>query len=316
MKNRPFGIIDLHCDTLTDSAYTSTGAQDTLNDPKRVVSFDALPKDVHWAQMYAIFVPDELRGAAAADFFRRHADSFHRQMEKFSDRTSHCRSGEEVEAAWKAGKSASILTVEGGAALDGKLENVKLLADQGVCCMTLTWNGENEIASGNVTDHGFSDFGRQVIPEMERCGILVDVSHLNDRGFYELLELAEKPFVATHSNARAICGHKRNLTDEMIREMVRRDCLIGLNYYINFLDDAERAETPDFIYRHIAHFYELGAEKNLALGSDFDGSDLPSWLNTPEKVAELYEYLLSRDLAREQLDGLFYGNALRFLKQN
>jgi len=316
MENRPFGIIDLHCDTLTDTAYTSTGAPDPLNDPKRVISFDALPKDVHWAQMFAVFVPDELRGVPAVEFFQRHADSFHRQMEKFSGLTVSCVTGTEVEEAWQAGKTASILTVEGGAALGGALENVKLLADRGVRCMTLVWNGENEIASGNMTDHGFTNFGRLVVPEMERCGILVDVSHLNDRGFFELLDLAEKPFVATHSNARAVCGHKRNLTDEMIGQMVQRDCLIGLNYYINFLDDACKAETPDFMYRHIAHFYELGAEKNLALGSDFDGSDLPAWLNTPEKVAELYGYLLSRNFTALQLDGLFYRNALEFLKQN
>lgn len=110
-----------------------------------------------------------------------------------------------------------------------------------------------------------------MIPELERCGILVDVSHLNDPGFYDLLEVAQKPFLATHSNARAVCGHRRNLTDEMIREMVDRDCLIGLNYFVKFLRDEGRVESLDDLYRHVSHFLELGAAKNLALGSDFDG---------------------------------------------
>ena len=103
--------------------------------------------------------------------------------------------------------------------------------------MTLTWNGENELGSGNVTDRGLTDFGRAAVREMERCGILIDVSHLNDAGLADVFETAERPFLATHSNARAICAHKRNLTDVQIKEMVRRGCLIGLNYYGPFLRD-------------------------------------------------------------------------------
>ena len=97
-------------------------------------------------------------------------------------------------------------------------------------CISLTWNGENEWASGYLTQHGLSEFGRMEIRKMERQHILVDVSHLNDVDFLELLEIVQKPFVATHSNARAVCAHKRNLADAMIREMIQRDCLIGLNY--------------------------------------------------------------------------------------
>lgn len=173
---------------------------------------------------------------------------------------------------------------------------------------------ENEIGSGHTTDHGLSAFGKAVIPELERCGILVDVSHLNDPGFYDLLEVAQKPFLATHSNARAVCGHKRNLTDEMIREMVDRDCLIGLNYFVKFLRDEGRVESLDDLYRHVSHFLELGAAKNLALGSDFDGADLPDYLNSPAKAAGIYEYLLSRGIGQELADGIMFGNASRFFQ--
>ena len=161
-----------------------------------------------------------------------------------------------------------------------------------------------------------SEFGKAAVREMEKENILVDVSHLNDPGFADLLEVATKPFVATHSNARALCSHERNLTDDMIREMVRRDCLIGLNYFVKFLRDDGDVKSLDDLYRHAMHFFELGARKNLALGSDFDGSVLPECLNTPAKVASFYEYLLSRGVSQEDADGVFYRNAQAFFHKN
>jgi len=312
---RPYALIDLHCDTLTDCKYAA-GNPDTLDDPKRVLSLSAIPRDVHWAQFFAIFIPDEQRGRAAIDYFDQNRRNFDRQMKRFSDRVSPCRSLGDMEAAFAQSKTAAFLTVENGSALAGDLSRVRVLAEAGVCAVTLVWNGENEIGSGHSTGHGLSAFGRAVIPEMERCGILVDVSHLNDPGFEDLLEVAQKPFLATHSNARAVAGHRRNLTDEMIREMVRRGCLIGLNYFVSFLRDGGEVTSLDDLYRHIVHFLELGASKNLALGSDFDGAALPDCLNTPQKAAEAYGYLLARGIGREQADGIFYQNARRFFAEN
>ena len=312
---RPYALIDLHCDTLTDCEYAA-GNPDTLDDPKRVLSLSAIPRDVRWAQFFAIFIPDEQRGRAAIDYFDQNRRNFDRQMKRFSDRVSPCRSLGDMEAAFAQSKTAAFLTVENGSALAGDLSRVRVLAEAGVCAVTLVWNGENEIGSGHSTGHGLSAFGRAVIPEMERCGILVDVSHLNDPGFEDLLEVAQKPFLATHSNARAVAGHRRNLTDEMIREMVRRGCLIGLNYFVSFLRDGGEVASLDDLYRHIVHFLELGASKNLALGSDFDGAALPDCLNTPQKAAEAYGYLLARGIGREQADGIFYQNARRFFAEN
>lgn len=310
-----YGLIDLHCDTLAEYwKYAHTGNPDTLDDPGRVLSLSNMPKDVHWAQFYAVFIPDEERGQAAIDYFEKNRANFYRQMEKFGDRVAPCRNADDMEKAWAAGKTAAFLTIENGSALAGDLSRVHTLAEQGVRAITLTWNGENELGSGHTTDHGMSEFGKAAVREMEKENILVDVSHLNDPGFADLLEVATKPFVATHSNARALCSHKRNLTDNMIREMVRRNCLIGLNYFVKFLRDEGRVESLDDLYRHVSHFLELGAAKNLALGSDFDGADLPDYLNSPAKAAGIYEYLLSRGIGQELADGIMFGNASRFFQ--
>ena len=167
-----------------------------------------------------------------------------------------------------------------------------------------------------MTDHGLSDFGREAIRELERAGIIIDVSHLNDRGFDDLLETAEKPFAASHSNARAVCGHKRNLTDGQIAEMVRRGCLIGLNYYNAFLREDGQPASLDDLWRHVEHLLELGAEHCLALGSDADGADIPPCLGSPSKCAGLYQYFLDRGLSPAQSDGILWKNALNFFKIN
>ena len=299
----PKALIDLHCDTLTDCRPTPAGNPDTLDDPERVLSLSAMPEDVHWAQFYAVFIPDEYRGQAAIEYFEQNRENFFRQMKKFSQRAAPCRTYTDMERAWAGNQTAAFLTIENGSALAGDLSRVQVLADQGVRAVTLVWNGENEIGSGHTTDHGLSAFGKAVIPELERCGILVDVSHLNDPGFYDLLEVAQKPFLATHSNARAVCGHRRNLTDEMIREMVDRDCLIGLNYFVKFLRDEGRVESLDDLYRHVSHFLELGAAKNLALGSDFDGADLPDYLNPGDCLILNNSRVLPARLVGQRLPG-------------
>lgn len=313
---RPYAIIDLHCDTLTDCMYAASEIPDTLDDPARSLSLSNIPEDVHWAQFFAVFLPDRLRGEEAVRFFDASHENFERQMQKFSSRVSPCRNVADMERAWAAEKTAAFLSVENGSAFAGDLSRIEKLKRQGVCAVTLTWNGENELGSGNVTDRGLTDFGRAAVREMERCGILVDVSHLNDAGLEDVFETAEKPFVATHSNARAICAHKRNLTDAQVKEMVRRGCLIGLNYYGVFLRDDGNVRSLDDLYRHIAHFFDLGAQKDLALGSDFDGADLPECLSSPEKIAEAYGYLLSRGLTQQEIDGIFYDNARAFLRAN
>lgn len=311
----PKGIIDLHCDTLTRCLKQEKAAFNSLNEPSFQLALDKMPADVRWAQCFAIFIPDQYRGEEAVAFFDRYTESFDRQMALFSDRILPCRSFSDLENAFSRGKFAAILTVEGGCVLAGDLKRVETIRRAGVRMVTLTWNGPNEIGSGNVTQEGLTAFGRQAVREMEEAGVLIDVSHLNDAGMADLLDTAKKPFVASHSNARSVCGHLRNLTDDHIREMAARKCLIGLNYYRDFLSDTGRGDLQD-LWRHVCRFGELGALHCLALGSDYDGADIHPDLDSVEKSLRIGDDLVSRGLSREEADGIMFGNACRFFRQN
>lgn len=308
---KPYAVIDLHCDTLTRPA-----PGPSLDDPGAAFSLSRLPQGVRWGQCCAIFVPDGLAPADAVSFYENCRRSFAGQVEAFSGLALPCRTAADLERAWAQGKTGLFLTVENGAALGDSLERCARLAADGVRILSLTWNGVNAIGSGKDSDQGLTPFGRLVIPELERVGIVIDVSHLNDRGFYELLELAGKPFAATHSNARAVCPHPRNLTDDQIRRMVERRCLIGLNFYTEFLRSGGSSRGWEDLFRHIAHFLELGAENCLALGSDFDGCTTPPDLDGPEKLPRLGGYLTARGLSPEQVQKLLYGNAMAFFRSN
>ena len=312
---KPYALIDLHCDTLTACDLPHPGPN-TLDDQQAVLSLSNLPEDTRWAQCFAIFVPDELSPAESVAFYQTHRRSFERQMELFQDRVSPCRTAADIEAAWAGGKTAALLTVENGSALGGNLERVGELAQDGVRMLTLTWNGVNEIGSGNVSGQGLTDFGRVFIPELERLGILADLSHLNDRGFHDFLEVSERPFVASHSNARAVCPHLRNLTDDQIREMAARRCLIGLNFCNDFLRGDGKPATLDDLFRHIDRFLELGAEDCLALGSDFDGCPLAPCLSSPEQSAGLYACFRERGFSQALAEKILFRNALEFFRAN
>ncbi|MDY0278404.1 MAG: membrane dipeptidase [Acholeplasma sp.] len=313
---KTYALIDLHCDTLTNRKYVSTLKPDTLDHPKSVLSLSSIPQDVHWAQFYAVFIPDEIRGQEAIDYYELNRDSFYYQMEKFSNRVMPCRTAADMKKAWALGKTAAFITIENGSALAGDLNRVKMISDEGVRALTLVWNGENELGSGNDTEHGLSDLGKTMVPELEKQGIILDISHLNDSGFDDFIKVVKKPFMATHSNARVVCSHKRNLTDDMIREMVHRECLIGLNYFVKFIKNDGDVKSLDDLYRHVEHFFVLGAEKNIALGSDFDGAVMPECLNTPTNAAGLHNYFLSRGLTQSQVEGIMYKNAESFLQKN
>ena len=223
--------------------------------------------------------------------------------------------------AGPAGRRArGVLAAQRGAAQDAReqargLDRIALAAEAGVKMMTLTWNGPNALGSGHDTRQGLTRFGREAVREMEAHRMVVDASHLNDRGFSDLVEVATRPFAASHSNARSVCGHRRNLTDAQARTIFEGGGIVGLNYCRDFLREGSGDVTPDAVLRQVDRLLELGGERGLALGSDYDGTDVPSWLDGCERVGTLHE-LIARHFGREVAERVFYENARDFFLRN
>ena len=331
-----YPVFDLHCDTADrigwatldlDLRFTAGTDGYFPGDETHPQDFDLIEGNAcaislakigntPWAQCFATFVPDEIPTAHAARFQAQIMAHMSGQAMLNHDRMVNVRSAADIRPALKDGKIACIHTIENATFFAEDPALIEVLKSLGVLMSSLSWNAQGPLASGHDAHAGLTAAGIEALTQMEHAGMVLDVSHLNDHGFADLLEVAAKPFVATHSNARALCSHKRNLTDDMIREMVRRDCLIGLNYFVKFLRDDGEVHSLDDIYRHTMHFFELGGKKNLALGSDFDGSLLPECLNTPAKAASIYEYLISRGVSQEDADGVMYKNAQEFFRKN
>lgn len=170
------------------------------------------------------------------------------------------------------GKIATVLTIEGGEAIEGRLENLRLFYELGVRAMTLTWNDQNELASPAVArrDKGISRLGRSVVREMERLNMAVDVAHVSDASIDGILDEINAPIFSSHTNARAVLNHKRSLSDRHIKEIARRGGVIGVNFYSPQLVERGRAEISDVV-KHIEHIASVGGIDCVALGSDFDG---------------------------------------------
>lgn len=306
-------LFDLHCDTITE--YKK--ANEDFFSKKTMVSVNELNKFDRWCEAIAVFVPDQLRGEPAEKYFNDHYDYFKMLMEKNKDVVEQVKCFEDIDRITSQGKLAAMLTIEGAACLNGKIENVKYLADCGVKIMTLTWNGANELASGHDTKQGFTEFGRAAVKEMEKQGIIVDCSHLNDVGFWELCEFAEKPFMETHSNLRSVCGHLRNVTEERFAEYVKRGGIIGLNLCKRFVTDgAIEPADHEHLLKHVYRMLELGGENVVCCGSDFDGAAVEECLNTPVKFAGFADYMLANGISETVVKKIMFENAYNFMKKN
>ena len=308
-------VFDLHCDTMAviEGKNLSLAANDLHIDLARAEGIDT------YAQCYAVFVPDSLRGREAADYVERVAARFTREMAENAGLIAPCRAPGDLTRAEEAGKHAGILTVESAAGLGGDLSRVARWPQLGVRMCTLTWNGENELGRGVLApgDTGLTDFGRRAVKAFESAGILVDISHASPELFWDVAAMAQKPLVASHSNAKAICGHPRNLTREQFLAIRDSGGLVGLNYYTAFLNnDPARAGMEDLL-RHAAYFLPLGGEEPLALGGDMDGSQLPEDMaDGLGSLPRLYA-LFTRAFGQQLTDKIFYGNAARvFRAQN
>lgn len=306
-------LFDLHCDTL----YMCQKDKLDFKINNLQISLEKGLKYHPWVQLFAIWVPDELRKQKAVDHFNNCYYYFLEQIDKHSDIIVQCKKFDDIQNAIKNNKCAAILSVEGAAAAGGKLEGFEHMADCGVKMITLTWNGPNELGDGILSKNGMglSSFGLESVKQMEQLNITVDVSHLSEKGFYDVVSVAKRPFAATHSNSKYICNNVRNLTDNQFKEIIKHDGIVGINFYPQFVNNTSDCTFKD-IKRHIDHYISLEGENNISIGADFDGADMPSCITGIEDVSKLYDYLIDWGYSEELTDKIMFKNAYEFVKRN
>lgn len=250
-----------------------------------------------WFQTFAFWMPDDVSSDKAYDLFLKQC----RYIEKFE---LPIYTGS-FDSDFKA-----ILMVEGGLLLGKDISRVSELKNKNVKILTLTWNNENTIASGALSNGGLKPFGKQVIYELEKQNIVIDVSHLNQESFWDVVKVTKKPFIATHSNAYDICGHVRNLKADQIREIKNVGGIIGLNFYKLFLEKNCKNGVNALI-KHIDYFLKLGCEDVLAVGSDFDGADMPDDIKDITYVPTIKQNI-SKCFGENIANKIMFENAKKF----
>ena len=234
-------------------------------------------------------------------------------LARYPERIRHCRTARDAEDAWRAGKAAAFLSVEGAEMLDCDIAKLDIAADWGVRALNLTWNFANDLSGSNCerSEQGLSARGRDFLRAMEERGILPDVSHLSDAGTWDVLRWARGPVIASHSNARALCPHRRNLTDDMFRAIRDSGGFVGLNTYLPFVGGGGTLED---LAGHLEHFLSLDGEKTLGLGGDWDGCDaFPQGITGIESLPGFRDFLRARGWPEELLKDIFSRNLLRVM---
>lgn len=329
-------VVDMHCDTISEIWQRRTAGQETeLLENCLHVDLRRMQESGYLLQNFALFVNSRSCGDPWEQA-RRLYRIFFQEMEKNRDMIAPVLRFEDIENNKNQGKLSALLAVEEGAVCKGELEKLRLLFDMGVRMMTLVWNYPNELGHPNLdltggkteeadflyvpnTKDGLTQRGREFVGKMEELGMIVDVSHLSDAGFYHVLECAAKPFVASHSNARAVCRCARNLTDDMIRRLAERGGCMGLNFCGDFLEEAPREQknpgTLEAVVRHAKYIVEQGGIEVLGLGSDFDGIPTHGELPGVQSMGILWEALHRAGFTSYQLDQIFGRNVLRVYRE-
>ena len=277
---------DLHCDTpyrMYEENLDFNSGKLSVNSAENIFE--------EYYQCFAVWLDDNLEKP-----FQKYKGTIQNFKEKFE------KSGSKIK---------SVFTVEGGAVLEGNIDNLYLLKNDGIRALTLTWNGKNQIASGADFEGGITDFGRETVRVMNALKIACDLSHLNRESFYGALEEAEFP-IATHSCAYEVYPHKRNLTDDQIKELVFKNGIMGLCFYPKFLGEGDVFEN---IYKHLFYLLDKGYENHIAIGSDFDGADMDKRLCKASNVKALYEFLNEKGINVQILDKIFFLNAKKFFEK-
>lgn len=305
-------IIDMHCDSVLEAFQGNR----QLTDRAQIGHFDfpRMQSAGVKIQFFALF-PDITALLSPLKQVLILGDYFWEQYEKSQKMMQIITSPQSLLQVLDSEKSGALLTVEGGEALEGELRLLRVLYRMGVRSLCLTWNNRNEIADGvgeMQTGGGLTLFGREVVREMNKIGMIIDVSHLAENGFWDVLELSQTPVIASHSNSQAVWDHPRNLTDEQIKGIAQNKGVIGLNFVADFL--GERGCGLEQLWRHIDHICDLVGDDYLGFGSDFDGTDdLLAGIDDVTIYPELISYLKKKNYKDTTIRKICGENCLRVL---
>lgn len=331
--------IDMHCDTLMNR-YLTARLKLGFDCPENIEGTDLLDCDtmvnLHrlqeggaMAQFFAIFMfpkenyrkhchveplPDEVYIAGCAKVFEA-------ALRTYPTIIAGARSAAEIRRNFAAGKVSGVLTMEDGRAVEGELKNLDRYYDMGVRAISLTWNNFNCFGAPTSKDpavmgQGLTPFGKDAVAYMQELGIMVDVSHLSDGGFYDVAAICKKPFIATHSNCRALSPHNRNLTDEMLKILGDAGGVAGLNFGPEFLnaDVTCKDSTAALIAKHARHMADVGGVACVALGSDFDGVHGNMEISDCSKMQLLADALKAEGFSEDEIDQIAHKNILRVME--
>ena len=305
--------LDTHCDT---PMLFPQGIRFDQRDPRILVDLPKMTEGRLDATIMVAYLPQPTENPTA------YADHIFDQIAAIcADNSDYVRIAHTPADLWenkRAGRKSIMLGIENGIALDGKLENLQHFRDRGIVYMTLCHNGDNDIcdsASRSLQTHGgVSSFGEQVIHEMNRLGILVDMSHAGEKSFYDALDISERPIVCSHSSARALCDHPRNLTDDQMRALAAKGGVAQTTIYNGFLRKDSEATILDVI-EHLEHAIQVMGIDHVGLGTDFDGDGGVPGLADASELINFTRQLLARRYSEQDIQKIWGGNFLRVMAE-
>ncbi|MEA1940122.1 MAG: dipeptidase [Candidatus Caldatribacteriota bacterium] len=310
-------VFDGHCDTILEiiNHERSLGKRNSkshLDIPKLIEGGVNI-------QVFAIFIEDIYKPNGALKRTLQMFDSFYQELKKNQDKISLVTNYCQIEKANKAGKICAVISIEGGEALEGDLAVLRVLYRLGIRLITLTWNQRNQIADGvgeARTNSGLTEFGLKVIKEMNRLGMLIDISHLSEAGFWDVVKNSNAPIVASHSNCYKLCSHPRNLKDTQIEALASKGGVIGVTFVPNFLTREKRKANIEDILDNIDYLVKRGGIDCVGLGSDFDGTKaLPENLSGADKIPNITSGLIKRGYKKREIKKILGENFLRVFKE-
>ena len=317
-------VVDMHCDTIGELwKAEKAGKPISLRSNSLHIDLEKMQKGDYLLQNFAMFVFLGREKDPLVNVLEM-IDVYNRAMAENADIIGPVLKYEDIEKNRAAGKLSGMLTIEEGAVLKGNPYVVRSLYQLGVRMLTLTWNFENEIGYPNTIvkakdydpsrHYGLKPDGIEIVREMNRVGMIVDVSHLGDDGFWDVVKYCDGPFVASHSNARAVCNHTRNMTDDMIRALADKGGVMGLNFCGDFLNPNGKSRVEDMV-RHAKHIINVGGRDILGLGTDYDGIDGDLELDHCDKLPLLAQEMERQGFSTQQIEKIFHGNVLRLYRE-